>query len=153
MPGVVEFDDKALLGALVVFKKLDKDIQKEVNRAAKSKLEPLWAKLIRNKSITRQDESVIGAGKASFTASGKGSLTAAKRGKPLSGGLVPNTNWPWVEFGSAKAHGRTGQLPRFKMPKGRVAYESAARFGPAAARVYLGVIYDAFRKTGVTEDG
>lgn len=155
--GAVQVDERALLGALAAFKSLDADTRRETARAVRGTLTPLWRKVIDTKrryaegTVAPAQDALVGAGTASFTSGGRGTLRAYTGGKALSGGLG-NDRWHAVEFGSGGRHGQRGQLPR-RRSSGRIAYRGVQAWAPTAARVYLGVLYDVLRQIPGAQDG
>lgn len=149
---MIDVDDTAVVGARLALRQVDAGTRRAIAAQTRGTLTPLWVKLIRNTATSRQQRAVYGRAAARSTASGSGTLTAATTSRALSGGLVPATDWPFVEFGSLGAHGRRGQLPRHR-PGGHVAFPAAARFAPTAARAWLWAVADTIRGTGITDEG
>lgn len=139
---MIDLDDTVLRGVALAVKAADRDLRRDLNRAAGVKLRPMWRQQIAMRARTRQDRAVYGTGSAS--GGNPPVLTAATSRRARSGGLTPTGDWPLVEFGSGRAHGLRGQLPR-RYPKGRVAYAAKAAVASAAAHVWAGVVYDAYR--------
>lgn len=153
MGSVVTVDTRALTGALVALSRLEPDIRKDAAAATRRTLTPMFRQTVARNTRSRQDERVLGTGASvRATGSGSGKLVAYTSSRALAGGLVPSTQWPYVEFGSLGEHARRGQLPR-RVSSGRMFYPAVKAFGPTAARVWLAVIYDAVHRTGLTEAG
>lgn len=154
--GVVAVDDDALLGALAAFKSLDSETRKETAKAVRGTLRPLWQDIIKTRqrvaerTINPKQDALIGAGAVAFTGAGKGSLKAYSNKRALSGGMASD-DWPWVEFGTRRTGYAGTRLPRFTKG-GRIGYKGVKSWAPAAARVYLGVLYDVLRTIPGAED-
>jgi hypothetical protein len=88
---------------------------------------------------------VYGAGQV--TTGNPPALVAAQSRRSLSGGLTPGDEWPWVEFGSNKAHGRRGQLPRHRRG-GRVVFPAIPYVVPRLVSAWVGVIYRVYGSAG-----
>ena len=145
----VTVDDDALLGALAAFRALPKEVRSETAQAVRGTLKPVWGKIIatreRNaqRTISPRQDALAGAGAASFTAAGRGTLKAYHTKRSLSGGMSTD-QWPFVEFGTLRARYAGTRLPRFT-PGGRIAYPAVKSWAPTAASVYLGVLADVLR--------
>lgn len=155
---MLDIDERAVVGAAVAFRALEKDARKEVAAATRSKLKPLWTKIVATRVRNAQrsvsgamDSRMAGKGRASVSAGGKGTLAGYTTGRSLSGGMTPGSDWPWVEFGTNRSGYAGTRLPRFT-PGGRIVYPGFKSWAPTATSVWLGVLYDAIRSTGVTQD-
>lgn len=154
--GAVTVDDDALLGALAAFRSLDAETRKETAKAVRGTLRPLWQNIIETRarvaerSISPRQDAIVGKGAVAFTSAGKGSLKAYSTKKVLSGGLSSD-QWPFVEFGTKRPNYAGTRLPQFT-PGGRIGYKGVKSWAPAAARVYLAVLYDVIRTIPGTED-
>lgn len=148
---MIDVDDRQVAAARLALRRLDADTRKAVAAQTRGTLTPLWTRLVRNLTTSRQQAAVIGRASARATSSGNGTLVAATSSRALSGGLVPSTDWPFVEFGSLGEHGRRGQLPVYRR-SGHVVFPAVARFAPTAARTWLWAVAEAIRDTGVTSE-
>lgn len=155
MPAV-QVDDDALLGALAAFRSLDADTRKETAKAVRGTLRPLWQNIISTRvrvaerTISPRQDAIVGKGAVGFGSTGSGALKAYSTKKVLSGGLSSD-DWPWVEFGTKRPGYAGTRLPQFT-PGGRIGYKGVKSWAPAAARVYLAVLYDVLRTVPGTED-
>lgn len=152
MPAVTVEDD-ALLGVLVAFRAMDKELKRETQRRLRSTALPLFQKAYTQRPRGAQQTKAAGRGSMSLTQAGRGQLKGYTTGsKVLSGGLdAAGGNWPWIEFGSKKAHAQRGQLPRWQKG-GRIFYSATKATLPVVQRVYMRTVYDLLREAGA-EDG
>jgi hypothetical protein len=116
-------DDRALQAAVLAFKAADRGLRKEINDATRSTFNQPWRSGIAGRVRTPLERRVLTAG-ARIAAGQSPEFIAAKSTRALRGGLVPDTQWPAVEFGAdhnrtkGKRH-TTRQLPS-RRPKGPV---------------------------------
>lgn len=152
---IVDADTRAVRGAALVLARADRDVKRRVQRETRGRLKPLWSRLITSRAVSPLEQAVyLRSSKptASVSATG-GKLVTAQRRRALSGGLTPGAgDWPFVEFGSTKAHALRGQLPYYHR-SGRIAFDAAARWGPTAAKVWLATIVDVYTSSDVITDG
>lgn len=148
--GAVTVSDDALLGVLAAFKSLPRDMAKQVQKQTKATVQPAFRNVYAGHISTAQDRRMAGAGTASLTAGGKGTLRGYTSGRALSGGMTPATDWPFVEFGSLGPHGRRGQLPMWRKG-GRIFFPTTAKVASVAQRAYLFAVYETLRGTGAED--
>lgn len=149
-------DDRALRGAVYALRGMDKQVKAEIGKGTRNKLTPLFRRAVEQRAARHPLPKQ--AGKAHKTAAvrvsqaGRGTLNAYTRG-PLSGGLNPGGgDWPFVEFGSLKAHGQRGQLARWRKG-GHVFFPTVKVWAPAAARVWVGGITSAVKTNPALQAG
>lgn len=145
---MLDVDDRAVRGAALAVKAADRDLRRDIGRAAQQVARPVWQREVAARVRTRQDRAVYGAG--TVTRGNPPALVAAQSGRALSGGLVPGDDWRVVEFGSNRAHGRRGQLPRF-VARGRVVFPALPVVVPRMVSAWVGVVYRAY--AGRLDDG
>jgi hypothetical protein len=153
MPAVT-VDDSALLGVLTAFKALDREVQKNVQKVTKGTLQPMFREVYQERTAeaagrsgggsSRQDFAMAGPGTVSITGSGKGTLRGYTSSRPLTGGMVPSRNWPFVEFGSKGPWAEYGRLPYYRKG-GRIFYPTVKSFAPVAQRAFMWAVYEALR--------
>lgn len=144
---MLDVDDRAVRGAALAVKAADRDLRREIGRAAQSVARPVWQREVAQRVRTDQDVRVYGTGQV--TRGNPPALVAAQSSRSLSGGLVPGTEWRWVEFGSNKAHGQRGQLPRHRRA-GRVVFPALPFVVPRMVSAWVGAV---FRVYAGVEDG
>jgi hypothetical protein len=135
---VLDVDDAAVRGAALAMKAADRDLRRDIGRATQAVAVPVWRAEIARRVVTRQDARMYGPG--TVTRGNPPALVVAQSSRPLSGGLVPRDDWPNVEFGSNRAHGRRGQLPR-NVRSGRVAFPAVAAVAPRLVSAWVGTIF------------
>ncbi|MDL9978849.1 hypothetical protein [Microbacterium candidum] len=132
--------------AIFAVRALDKTLQRMIRQHVKAVAAPEWSKALDRRASTALDRKVI-AGTATVAVSNQNvKVKAASKGRPLSGGLNPKTDYPGVEFGAKddlatyRTRSRKGksytvtrhtarQLPR-RNPRGRVFYPAAREMIP-----------------------
>lgn len=88
-----------LLATIYALRSVDRRIQAEVRKQTKAMAQPEFKQQIAQRSVSRLENRVI-ADTAVVTVSNQNvKLSAAQKGRPLSGGLDPKTNYAPVEFG------------------------------------------------------
>lgn len=138
MPVLKVGDDRALHAAVLAFKAADRDLRKQINAATRDKFNEPWRSGITGRTRTTLERKVLAPG-ARVAAGNPPEFRAAASRRALSGGLVPDTDWPMIEFGTNdrektktyRRRGRSGgtfevkrrhtrrQLPR-RRPRGPV---------------------------------
>lgn len=134
-------DDRAVRGAALAVKAADRELRRDIGRAAQGVARPIWQRQVAARVRTEQDRAVYGVG--TVTRGNPPALVAAQSSRSRSGGLTPGVEWKWVEFGSNRAHGFRGQLPRFRSG-GRVAFPSLPFVVPRMVSAWVGVVYRAY---------
>ena len=138
---MLDVDDDAVRGAALAVRAADRQLRRDIGRAAQQVARPVWRRELAARVRTRQDAAVIGAGQV--TRGNPPALVAAQSRRALSGGLVPADDWAYVEFGSNRDHGRRGQLPRNRTG-GRVVFPSLPYVVPRLVSAWVGVVYRAY---------
>lgn len=143
---MLDVDERAVRGAALVLARADRDVKNRVARETRSRLKPLWTRLVDSRAVTPLERAVYmtSSRPAVSVSSLGGKLVTAQRNRALSGGLRPGAgDWPFVEFGSSKDHARRGQLPYYRAG-GRIAFPAVTFWAPAAAKVWLATIVDVY---------
>ena len=149
MGATVKVDADALLGTLAAFRTFDKDQKKETAAALKRTALPLFRKAYTQRRRNTQAVKAAGIGSITLTSTGTGTMRGySTSSRVLSGGLnAAGGDWPWIEFGSKKAHGRRGQLPYWQK-SGRIFYPAVDATIRTAQRAYIAATYDTLRAAG-----
>lgn len=99
-------DHPQLLAVVLAYKQLGNGLLRELNGAARTVMNPVWRDTLRAKARTRQDLDVLVKGSRIATGNPP-AFVAGSSTRPLSGGMVPNTDAPALEFGATDRNRRT----------------------------------------------
>lgn len=149
---------RELQATVLALKQADRGIRLDINKTARARLRPIWRAELNARARTRLERRVILAG-ARVTASDRGmTLWAASSGRPLSGGLVPDDDWPAVEFGANVHRIRVRQRSRAgrayvrpltinrqffaREAHGMVAMEAASKTGTQLVALWVHTVVD-----------
>jgi hypothetical protein len=141
--GVSVGDDRALQAAVLAFKAADRDLRKRINDSTRATFNGPWKSGIAGRCTTRLEQRVLAPG-ARIAATNPPEFVAASSKRALSGGLVPDTTWPAIEFGVNDRNRMKGnrhttrQLPS-RRPKGPV-FNTLADMAHRAPRLWAQLI-------------
>jgi hypothetical protein len=91
---------RELQATILALRQAERGIRLDINKAARSKIRPVWQGELSARARTSLERRVILPG-ARATASDRGvTVFAATKNRPLSGGLIPSRYWAAVEFGA-----------------------------------------------------
>lgn len=159
---MIKFEGSDLLKAVEALQSTDTTLQVEMQNEARDEIEAAWLPALAARSQNAQDRAVIMGDARAVVSSTQVYLAAAQSETPLSGGLVPYTNWPAVEFG---ARTRKATFPQ-RSPKGkvysvtkminrglpnrqkyaRIAYDAASEVGTRVVGIWYDAIVDRYKK-------
>ena len=91
-------DDRVFQAAVLAFKVADRDLRKRINDSTRAMFNAPWKSGITQRASTRLEQRVLVPG-ARIAAGNPPAFVAASSKRALRGGLVPDTDWPAVEFG------------------------------------------------------
>lgn len=128
------FKSPELLATIYAVRSLDKTIQAQVRKFTKAVAEPEWKQALAQRADTRLEHAVIVATSVVSVSNQNVRIQAAGKGRPLSGGLNPKTDYAGVEFGS-HAKGKTYQ-------------RNSKNGGRHSVTRVMGTQFKAFRKGG-----
>lgn len=149
-------------------REVDRETKRQIRRATKTEAQPIWQEAVQGHVFTRVESLVLGKTARVAVSDRNVTLTSARIGKPLSGGLNPKTDYHVVEFGASNReervpyeatskHGkrfivkrRTRRQLRERNPKGYVVYAAAADAIPRLASLWWAT---AVRTLGDALDG
>lgn len=124
----IRFDSEELRAASLGLRIAQTEIRKQAYKRTREAILPDWQKSIAEKisgTSNSRMASIVLANTARVQVGYAGiKLTAATQSKKLSGGLVPNENWPVVEFGST---GRKGAMTEITGRRGNKRYNYKRR--------------------------
>lgn len=149
---------RELTAVILTFKTAPARVRSEMKKEARKELNRLWKPELERRATTRQQKRVLVTGARAKVGSDTFSMLAATSRRRLSGGLLPNTQWPGAEFGmsprltTVRARSRKGvsftyrrrtgnQFPN-RRKKGYVVYPAARDTGQ---RVVAGYVVGAVR--------
>lgn len=115
MDSVLTIDDREVQAAVLAFKVADRGLRKRINDSTRAQFNGPWRAAVQSAAGTQLERKVLVPG-ARIAAGNPPVFVAASSRRPLSGGLVPDTSWPAVEFG---ANDTVTSYPR-RSPKGTV---------------------------------
>ncbi|GAB6856473.1 hypothetical protein [Microbacterium xylanilyticum] len=93
-------NSRELLAVIYAVRSLDKTIQKMVRQETKRIAAPEWSEALRRRADSALEQKVI-VGTAVVSVSNQNvRVQSANKGRPLSGGLSPKTDFPAVEYGA-----------------------------------------------------
>lgn len=151
----------AIRSALVALRDADAQLHDDMMAQARDELENAWIPALEARSTNAQDRSVIIKGARAVVGSTGFFMAAAQSEEPLSGGLVPYSNWFAVEMGARtrKAtfpqHSKKGKvytvtkminrgLPN-RQKYGRIAFDAASEIGTKLVGVWVDTILDVYQ--------
>lgn len=94
-------DDRSLQAAVLAFRLAGRDLKRTINDSTKTVFDPVFKAEVRGAARTPLEQRVLVPGTRVAAGNPPVFVAAASRRK-LKGGLVPDTMWPAVEFGSNK---------------------------------------------------
>jgi hypothetical protein len=97
-------DDRSLQAAVLAFRLAGRDLKRRINTSTKDVFDPVWKSEVRSRAKTGLEQRVLVPGTRVATGNPPTFVAGASRRK-LKGGLVPDTDWAPVEFGTRK-HGK-----------------------------------------------
>lgn len=95
-----------LLATIYALRVVDKTIAAQVRKYTKAVAAPEWSKALTRRASTALEARVISSTAVVAVSNQNVRVQSAGKGRPLSGGLNPKTDYAGVEFGS-NAHGKT----------------------------------------------
>ena len=150
-------DDDALKAVVLAMKAADRDLKRDINKATRDTMNPVWRALTAQHVTRRLDQAVLVKG-ARIAAGNPPRAVAATSSRKLGGhGQVPTAWWQAVEFGVGADHrttydrrsrkgGRhsvtrnvTANLPQ-RNRNGRVLYPAFAEIAPRVAALWAQIV-------------
>lgn len=145
---------RELLATLYAVRSLDKTIQKMIRRETKTVAAPEWSKALAQRADTRLEQRVLVDTSVVTVSNQNVRVQSASKGRALSGGLNPKTEYPAVEFGADRSKkttydrrspkGNTHKVTRRaatgmkrRNGKGYVFYPAASEMIPRMARLWV----------------
>jgi hypothetical protein len=150
-------DHDGLKAVVLAMKAADRDLKRDINKATRDTMNPVWRTLTAQHVTRRLDQAVLLKG-ARIAAGNPPAAVAATSTRKLGGhGMVPTAWWQAVEFGASRAHRTTYQRrsrkggnhevtrnvtanlpPRHRT--GRVLYPAFAELAPRMASLWAQVV-------------
>jgi hypothetical protein len=93
------FKSPELLATIYALRAIDTTLQKKVREYTKAVASPEWKKALARRADTRLEHRVIVDTAVVSVSNQNVRIQSAGKGRPLSGGLNPKTDYPAVEFG------------------------------------------------------
>lgn len=139
----------ALQDIVLAINQSDREVQRVIRTYTKSELTRPWLEAINQRASTTLERRVISATATVSVSNQNVRIQAAAKGRKLSGGLDPKTDFPAVEFGAnrgktttytrkgsrVKRHTARQMRPRKK--GGYVFYPAAGEMIPRLARLWV----------------
>lgn len=149
MGALLTTDDRALRAAVLGFRELGPTYRRELNQATRTVLGPEFVRAVDAHARTSLDTRVLATG-ARVQAGNPPVLIAASSRRRMSGGMVPDSDWPTQEFGTLDRNKRTTytrrghrvtrhtrrQVPA-RVKSGRVVMPAVADTIPKAASMWV----------------
>jgi hypothetical protein len=99
-------DDRALKACVLGFRELEPAYRRDLNRATREVLGPEFTRAVATHARTRLDTRVLATG-AKVQGGNPPVLVAATSRRATRGGMVPDLDWPTLEFGTLDRNKRT----------------------------------------------
>ncbi|MCE4024664.1 hypothetical protein LXM50_01615 [Microbacterium sp. Au-Mic1] len=140
------------MATILAIRGLDKTIQKQIRVHSKALATPEFKKELAERSNTRLESAVIVNTAVVSVSNQNMRLQSAAKGRALSGGLNPKTDYAAVEFGREQkpvtyqrkskkggSHSVTRSMPQIKprRSKGYVFFPAVRNYIPRAASLYV----------------
>lgn len=149
-------NDRAAQAAVLAMKAADRDLKRDINRATREEMNPVWRSLVSANATRPIDARVLGKG-ARIAAGNPPQAIAASSTRALSGGLIPADRWHPFEFGShpekVSTYTRTSTRGtrhtvtrhtrrqfRRRNPKGQVIMPAFAQIAPRMVSLWVQLI-------------
>lgn len=146
-------DSRELQATILALRAIDKTLAAQVRKYTKAVAAPEWSQALNRRATTRLEQRVI-ANTAVVTVTNQNvRVQSASKGRMLSGGLLPKSEYPAVEFGKnpskttytrisprGQSHRVTAVVGRqFKRrnPRGYVFYPAAEEMIPRIAALWV----------------
>lgn len=134
-------------------REVDRETRKQIRRLTKADAQPMWQRAVAEHITTRPEALVLGRTARVTVSDQNVTLTSARIGKPLKGGLDPKVDYHVIEFGADRdqkttyearsSRGRSFTVTRrtraqlrARQPKGHVVYPAAAETIPRLASLW-----------------
>lgn len=140
---------RELQDVAIALKAMDRDVRRVIRTYTKAELTQPWLQSINQHASTPVEKRVI-AGTATVAVSDQNiKISAAAKGRRLSGGMNPKTDYAAVEFGASrekktryvrKGHQverRTARQMKPRNQRGYVFYPAATEMIPRLARLWV----------------
>ncbi len=144
---------RELQAALLAIRSLDRTLAKTIRQHTKRIAAPEWTRALTRRASTALEQRVLSATAVVTVSDQNVRAQSASKGRPLSGGLNPKTDFPAVEFGASdtpatyqrvsrkgKPHTvtrHTTKQLRPRNPKGYVFYPAAREMVPRLAALWV----------------
>lgn len=113
-----------LQACIIAMRDAERTVRNDINATARRELTPVWQEALRAHVTTRLEARTLLPGAKVKVTARQITLVAAGSRRPLKGGLVPDREWPAVEFGAARkrktieTHSRKGKPYRATRTQG-----------------------------------
>lgn len=151
--------DRQVQATVALLKLAPSRVRTVMRQAARKALNRLWRPALQARATSTLQRRALVAGARANVGSDDFTLLAATRSRPLSGGLVPTTQWHGPELGMAprtaevKIQGRArrqiiGRNLGYRTKKGKVVYPAAREVAPQVVATWTeAVVAGAFKGT------
>lgn len=151
---MLTIDDREVQAAVLAFKLADRGIRKQLNDSTRTQFNEPWRSAVTAAAGTQLERRVLVPGTRVQAGNPPVFIAAASR-RPLSGGLVPATQWPGVEFGAndtvstysrVSPKGTRHQVTRHtrrQLPRRRKhgpVFTTVSQFSERAARLWVQIL-------------
>lgn len=160
-------DSRELQATILALRQAQREIRTGINKEARSRIRPLWQAELGRRARDEMTRRIIVAG-ARATASDRGvTMHAATSRRPLSGGLVPATEWAGAEFGARTRRVEVTQRSRAgndytrpltinrqfpgRQQDGMVAFDAASEVGTRLVALWVHTVVDELRQIPAVE--
>lgn len=160
---------RELQAALLSLKNAEQAVATDINRESRGSIRPLWEGALSARAKTPMERAVILPG-ARANANRRGvRVQAATSKRPLSGGLVPASEWPGVEFGARSrwadvattsprgtrytARKRINRQFRGRQSNGRIAFDAASEVMTKVVGIWVRTIVARYRSFADISEG
>lgn len=125
-------ESRELKATILALRAIDKTISKQVRQHTKAIVAPEWNEALSRRARTRLERDVIVKTATVAVSNQNVRVRSASKGRPLSGGLNPRTEYPAVEFGADQ-----GKTTTYNRRGHRVTRHTARQMRPRKAGGYV----------------
>lgn len=140
------FNSKELQGVIVAMNGMEKELSKQIRRATKTVIQPVWKQAVAENANTRLESRVLAQTARVAVSNQNVTLSSASIGRTFAGGSKPHQLMHSAEFGADRTHTATYRATSRKGKSYTVnKRHTRAQFRPAKRKGY--VVYPALADT------
>ncbi len=113
----------ALKSIILALNGADREIQKQIRQQTKALIVPEWQEALASYATTVPENKVLVATAVPTVSNQNIRLAAATKGRPLSGGLDPKTEFGGIAFGTKKRGKKVKYLGRYQRGRTNTTFE------------------------------